>query len=153
MRSDMDIEKFNIDHPFQFYLRSVLYKMKLSADKHLEPYNISGPQARIVGFIGEEQEKGITVCQKDIETVMGISGASVTNLLQGLERKGFIRRIRSATDERIKELSLTPKGKELIDTFRTVFDDMEKIIGKGMSDEEKALFLQLLQKANHNFRK
>jgi DNA-binding MarR family transcriptional regulator len=141
------------EFPLQYYLRTVMHKIRLYANSSLEPYDISSQQARIVGFIGEKQEKEINVCQKDIEAVMGITGPSVTSLLQGLDRKGFIKRRRSTKDDRIKELTLTPKGKELIAKFQKVFDDAEKKIAQGMTNEQKALFIKLLKVIDDIFKK
>jgi MarR family transcriptional regulator, repressor for mepA len=139
------------EHPYHFYMRNILHKMNLSIDAHLKPYNISNQQARIVGIIGEKEDAGIRICQKDIENAMGITGASVTSLLQGLERKGFITRIRSGADDRVKELSLTQKGKDLMNTFHGVFAETEKKIVCGMSDDQKELFLRFLQSIDKNF--
>jgi DNA-binding MarR family transcriptional regulator len=140
-----------IDHPIQFYLKNIVHAIKLSLDTRLESYDLSSQQAKIVGFIGKKQEAGASICQKDIETVMGITAASITSLLQGLERKGFIQRTTGTTDERVKELSLTPKGKELIDTFNGIFTDTEKKLVQGMTAEEKDLFLNLLIFINKKF--
>lgn len=142
-----------IKHSFQFYLKTVVHAIKRSVDSELEPYDISGPQAKIVGFIGEKQAQGINVCQKDIEMMMHITAASITSLLQGLEKKGFIQRSTSIADERIKELSLTQKGNELIATFDTLFCSIEKKIMQGMSEQEKELFLKQLCSIHARFEK
>lgn len=138
-------------YPYHFYLRNSIHKIKMQIDSNLMQYDITNQQARVVGFIGEKQDEGITVYQKDIESYMDITGASVTNLLRGLEKKGFIERIRSASDDRVKELSLTLKGKELIATFNSVFSETENKIVQGMTKEQKELFLELLKMVINNF--
>jgi DNA-binding MarR family transcriptional regulator len=138
-------------YPYHFYLRNSIHKIKMQIDSNLMQYDITNQQARVVGFIGEKQDEGITVYQKDIESYMDITGASVTNLLRGLEKKGFIERIRSASDDRAKELSLTLKGKELIATFNSVFSETENKIVQGMTKEQKELFLELLKMVINNF--
>jgi len=145
------MKKNEIEYPFQFYMRKIVHNIKRSIDAHLKPYDISSQQARIVGHIYEKQEQGICLCQTEIEDLMGITGASVTSLLQGLEKKGFIVRTTRATDERTKELSLAPKGKELIDDFRTIFNNTEKKIIQGMTNEQKDLYLQLLRLISEKF--
>lgn len=138
-------------YPYHFYLRNSIHKIKMQIDSNLMQYDITNQQARVVGFIGEKQDEGITVYQKDIESYLDITGASVTNLLRGLEKKGFIERIRSASDDRVKELSLTLKGKELIATFNSVFSETENKIVQGMTKEQKELFLELLKMVINNF--
>ncbi len=142
-----------IKHPFQSYLKNVVQTIKRSVDTQLEPHDLSGPQAKIVAFIGEKQNQGISICQKDIEAVMHITAASITSLLQGLEKKGFIQRSTSTADERIKELALTQRGKKLIDTFDALFSSIEKKIIQGMSEQDKELFLKQLCSIHARFEK
>lgn len=127
--------------------------MKNSANTYLEPFDITPPQARIVGFINDKRKKGIPICQKDIESVMNIKGSSVTSLVQGLEKKGFITRNTNENDERVKNLSLTPKGQELVDVFDKVFEETEERIVRGMTKKQKEDFLQLLRMVSKNFEK
>lgn len=138
-------------YPYHFYLRNSIHKIMMQADSNLMQYDITNQQARVVGFIGEKQDEGVTVNQKDIESYLDITGASVSNLLRGLEKKGFIERIRSASDDRAKEISLTLKGRELIATFNSVFSEIENKIVHGMAEEQKKLFLELLKKVVKNF--
>lgn len=145
------MKKNEIEYPFQFYFRSIFHNIKRSIDTYLKPYDLSSQQARILGFIYENQKNGVHLCQTDVEDLMGITGASVTSLLQGLEKKGFIRRVTSSTDERTKELTLAPKGEELINKFITIFNETEKKIMQGMTDEQKDSYLQLLQLINKKF--
>jgi MarR family transcriptional regulator, repressor for mepA len=138
-------------YPYHFYLRNSVNKIMMHVDSNLTQYDITNQQARVVGFIGEKQDEGVTVNQKDIESYLDITGASVSNLLRGLEKKGFIGRIRSASDDRAKEISLTLKGRELIATFNSVFSETENKIVQRMTEEQKKLFLELLKKVVKNF--
>lgn len=138
-------------YPYHFYLRNSIHRIMMQADSNLMQYDITNQQARVVGFIGEKQEEGVTVNQKDIELYLDITSASVSNLLRGLEKKGFIERIRSSSDDRAKEIYLTLKGRELITTFNSVFSEIENKIVQGMTEEQKKLFLELLKKVIKNF--
>jgi MarR family transcriptional regulator, repressor for mepA len=138
---------------FQFYFRNIGHHIMQAQDKYLLPYDITNQQARLVGYIGANQENGNVICQKDIEMVMGLKGSSITSLLQGLERKGFILRSISVSDGRSKELSLTPKGQGLINEFNEIFHETEERIVQGMTEEQKKIFLQLLQLVDKNVRR
>lgn len=139
------------EHLFQFYLRNIVHHSKLKADQFLIPYEITHQQARIVGFIGESNKQGAVIKQKDIEVALGLKGSSITSLMQGLEKKEFIKRITSLNDSRIKELVLTDKGINLIETFENVFNEIENTVVIGFSDDEKKQFLSYLERANRNF--
>jgi MarR family transcriptional regulator, repressor for mepA len=138
------------DYIFQFYIRNIGHSIKRILDERLIPYDITNQQARIVGYIGDNKRNGNNITQKDVEIVMGLKGSSITSLMQGLERKGFILRSSSLSDARAKELSLTSKGEELINEFNEVFDETEVRITQGMTEEQRKTFLQMLQIVNKN---
>lgn len=145
----MDLKE--IEHLYQYYLREIGLKMMFSINEHLVAYDITPPQARIVGFINEKYKKGITICQKDIEKMWKIKGSSVTSLMKGLEKKGYIIRNANETDERVKNLFLTKKGQDLVEEFEQVFNETEKRIVMGMTKQQKDEFLQLLKIVSKNF--
>lgn len=140
----------NYDYVFQFYIRSIGHNIKRILDERLIPYDITNQQARIVGYISGNQKNGNNISQKDIEIAMGLKGSSITSLVQGLERKGFIIRSSSAYDARIKELSLTSKGQELINEFNEVFNETEERITLDMTEDQREIFLKMLQLVNKN---
>jgi MarR family transcriptional regulator, repressor for mepA len=141
------------DYIFHYYLRNIVHNLKHMQDERLIPYDITPQQARIVGSISDIKDNGNSVCQKDIEMIMELKGSSITSLLQGLERKGFILRSTGISDGRAKELSLTPKGQALIDEFNEVFNETENKIVQGMTEEQKELFLQMLKIVSKNVEK
>ena len=142
-----------LDYVFQFYIRSIGHNIKRLLDERLIPYDITNQQARIVGYIADNQQNGNNINQKDIELAMGLKGSSITSLMQGLERKGFILRCSSVADARTKKLSLTSKGQNLINDFKEVFDETEVRITRGMPEEQRETFLQMLRLANKNVEK
>jgi DNA-binding MarR family transcriptional regulator len=139
-----------LDYIFQYYIRSIDHNLKRILDEHLIPYDITNQQARIVGFISDKVKNGSTINQKDIETAMNLKGSSITSLLKGLERKGFITRMSSSKDARSKELSLTKKGETLINEFNETFIMAEEKLTSGMTKEQKETFLLMLQLVNKN---
>jgi DNA-binding MarR family transcriptional regulator len=72
-------------------------------------------QARILGWI--EANEGRGVIQRDIADVMGARAASVSSLLQVLERDGWIERRADPSDSRRKTLHTTEKGRVQVKRF------------------------------------
>ena len=64
----------------------------------------------ILRYLYEHQDKEIY--QKDIEKYFGICRSAVTNIIQTLEKKGYICRASVANDARLKKVMLTEKGRE-----------------------------------------
>ena len=58
------------------------------------------------------------VFQRDIEREFSITRSTVTNILQLMERKGYITRQSVAQDARLKQLVLTEKGRQFHEDTR-----------------------------------
>ena len=65
----------------------------------------------IMGFLYENRDRDIY--QKDLEMKFGISRSTVTNILQLMEKKGYIRRVSVEKDARLKKLELTERGLQI----------------------------------------
>ena len=87
---------------------------------------------------------------KDLENYLNLKGSSVTSLMNGLEKNGFLERVPSEKDGRRKILSLTEKSKEIVKQMDLVFEATDNQLQEGMSEEEKMTFRLLLGIAHNN---
>ncbi|MFT4108528.1 MarR family winged helix-turn-helix transcriptional regulator [Propionicimonas sp.] len=88
-----------------------------TAMDQVELEGLTPHQARILGWIEANEERG--VIQRDIADVMGSRAASVSSLLQVLERDGWIERRTDPSDSRRKSLYTTPKGRARVRRFES----------------------------------
>ena len=88
--------------------------------------------------------------RKDLEKYLNIKGSSVTSLINGLEKNGFLERSSSMTDARRTIMTLTDKSKELVKQMDLVFEATDNQLQEGMSEEEKLTFRLLLGIAHNN---
>lgn len=142
----------NYDYNVEFYLRSIVHAMKQMLDNKLLPYDITNQQARLLGDLDNQLKRDEEIVQKDLERTMKLRGSSITSLLQGLERKGFITRSTGNEDGRTKQLNITDKGRAVIEEVESSFQELEQLLVKGMSEEEKATFLHLLRISFNNLK-
>lgn len=133
------------NNSYEFYLRSIVHAMKQMLDNKLLPYDITNQQARLLGDLDQRLRREEEIVQKDLERSMKLRGPSITSLLQGLERKGFISRSTGNEDGRTKQVDITEKGRALIEEVESSFEELEQLLVEGMSEEEKAAFLRLLR--------
>lgn len=89
--------------------------------------------------------------QHELSRAMHISPASVTNMLQRMERDGLIARERDREDQRVVRVYLTDRAKDLRAEARTVFHQMEAELSSIYTDEEKATLHRLLMKLHDRF--
>jgi MarR family transcriptional repressor of emrRAB len=88
----------------------------------------------------------VPLCPADLALRAGVTRATMTGLLQGLESEGLIKRTSSTDDKRMFFVELTPKARRYLDSvlpdfFRRVGDLMG-----GLNDRERVTMLKLLEK-------
>lgn len=138
----------SMDTPYSQLIRSIAIKMKLSSDEKVKRLGLNSQQGRIIGYIYEHQDSGII--QKDLSRVFQRTEASITSMLKGLERKGYIERRIPKENERQKYIYVLPKGAELIEDFNKAIVEAEGNIIANLTKEERETFLSLLVKVNKN---
>ncbi len=84
--------------------------------------------------------------QRDIARVSRTSAASVSSLLQGLERRGLVERRTESGNERSKRVYATPTAAELITGFETVMTEVEETILAPLDGDERVALRALLTK-------
>ena len=81
---------------------------------------------------------------------MNMTPPSITSTIQKMERSGYITRKPDPSDQRVMRLELTEKGESCIQTVKMIADQMEEMLSRGMSAEEKILFRRFLMQINDN---
>ncbi|OUN26947.1 MULTISPECIES: MarR family winged helix-turn-helix transcriptional regulator [unclassified Blautia] len=93
------------------------------------------------------------VYQKDLEKEFKVSKSTVTEILQLMERKGFIERKSSKRDGRMKRILPTEKAitiqREVMENIRTV----EEKLRAGVTEEDYKTCLKVLKKMSENLAK
>ena len=117
-----------------------------------ETLGMSGAQGNILNFILVEGQKH-SIYQKDIEKYFGICRSAVTNIIQTLEKKGYICRASVANDARLKKVMLTEKGRENHEKLGEIFQKMDAQLEEGITEEELHAFMHVIDKVYYNMEK
>lgn len=103
---------------------------------------LSREQSFVLGYL--VQSPG--VIQRDIAQVTRTSAASVSSLLQGLERRGLVERRAEDGDERSKRVYVTSVGAELIAGFEDAMSAANESILAPLDMAERDALHALLSK-------
>lgn len=101
----------------------------------------------ILGFLYHETGP---VYQKDVEQHFGIGRSSVTNILQLMEKKGYLTRKVDENDSRLKRIELTQLGKEVHLNTIAVIDSAHEKMEDGITDEERRICFEVFRKIKVN---
>ena len=86
------------------------------------------------------------VFQRDIEREFSITRSTVTNILQLMERKGYIQRQSVPQDARLKKLVLTEEGIRFHEKTMLSLHQTDDYVAGLLTEEENAELLRLLNK-------
>lgn len=100
-------------------LRRVIRAIDLHSKHLVKTASVTGPQLRLVQLI--QQNPGATI--KHLAQAMSLSQATVTTIIDRLEARGILSRVRSDEDKRKVHLLLTPTGDEILAKAPAAFQD------------------------------
>lgn len=111
-------------------------------NEFLEKFSITSTQAKVLGII--KAHKNSDICPKHLEEKFSLTAPSVTSLLNGLEKNGFIVRVAVKDDGRAKNIRTTPKGDAACESFLNIMREVEHNATKNLTAEEIAGFKQTI---------
>ena len=123
-------------------VRWIGWAQRKAGEDWIRARELSHEQAFVLGYL--VQNPG--AIQRDIAQVSRTTPASVSSLLQGLERSGLVERRTEPGNERSKRVYATPAGAELIAGFDTAMAAADETILAPLDEAERATLHALLTK-------
>lgn len=102
----------------------------------------------IIGYLYCNKDNDIF--QKDIESEFAISRSTVTNILNLMEKKGYVVRKSVKSDARLKKITLTKNGIEMFMIIQNAIAENERTLNSLLSDDERLTLLSLIRKLRKN---
>lgn len=112
-----------------------------------ERFSVTPTQMQIIEYILEHNEE---VYQKDLEDVLNLSRATVSGVLQTMEKNGLIKRVIVSNDARKKKIIFKDIAKEKFEEKKVKVKELENVIATNISKEELEIFLEVLDKMQDN---
>ena len=95
---------------------------------------------------------GTLPSQKELAEHLDITPAAVCGALKKIEEGGYVERT-LGHDNRFNELSITDKGRELVNLTREMFSEADRSMFDGFSDEELDSYITSLEKLQANIKR
>ena len=126
---------------YVFRLNNALVKQK---NRRMKAYDLTSIQADVLYYIlNHYQDREIN--QLDVQTMFKLTNPTVSGIIDRLEEKEFIKRVRSEKDARYRRLVPLPKGEAIFAELKHSADEAEALFVKDMTPEEAAEFKRLVQ--------
>lgn len=110
--------------------------------------DVSPTQMIIMDYILSHQDEDIF--QKDLEQVLHLRRATVSGVLQTMEKHDLLERVLCEDDVRCKKIILKEKAKLMYDIKKHEFIKLEDVLKKGLTDDEIRLFCHIIESMQNN---
>jgi DNA-binding MarR family transcriptional regulator len=111
-------------------------------------HNLSRSEYELLALLRmnlDEARPAITV--SEISSLLSITPAGVTHLINPLEEKGFVQRLSDRSDRRICRIGLTAKGTQTADAMLAVIQQQLLGLINFLGPEDGAAFMRLMSRA------
>ena len=115
-------------------------------ERRLDGTGVYRSQHQILMFVSDNPN----VSQKELARMYGVSGATIAVSLKKLERGGYIRRLVDQEDNRCNQISITDKGRKVVEDSVKIFRQMESRMFEGFSENDMKVLGQLLDRIYGN---
>ncbi|MCR4568568.1 MAG: MarR family transcriptional regulator [Pseudobutyrivibrio sp.] len=101
----------------------------------------------LLGYLDRQED---AVFQKDLEKTLHLPKSTLADMIQELEKSGFIRKVPVNSDGRKKQIVLTEVGKKFTNMAENQIIAVDEYITKGISEEQIELVVEVLEKMRQN---
>ncbi len=114
--------------------------LRRRSQKTQEKIGLTNIQALVLDYIMASPN---SVYQKDIEKEFDLRPSSATQLICGMEEKGWIKRVSNPNDKRLKEIVFTSDSKKIKDSIKNEICETERQLIQNISKEHLDVFMKV----------
>jgi len=109
----------------------------------VQPFDLTPSSGLVLGILADAESR---LPPNEIAERLILSRASVTSLLDSLERRGYVRRMPHPTDRRMLLIELTDVGRRTAHEFRLVVHRHQKEWMATLTEKEQVQLIRLLHR-------
>jgi DNA-binding MarR family transcriptional regulator len=127
-------------------VKTLTHVMANEMDRRLRVHNVTISQWAILRQLWEREGKS----QVELQERLSLEGATVTGLLQRMERASLVQRNTDPADKRVQRVYLMEHGRTLEPVVRHIAAEINEHALKGFTEDEKEFLMRLLARALRN---
>ncbi len=129
-------------------LRNLIPVQNIEKENIYQLYVPTPTQMRIIEYIIENNTE--EVYQKKLEIKLNLRRATISDVLQRMEKKGLIHREIDEIDTRTKRIILNEKAKEIYEESKTKLTKLEQKAVQNIKEEDLQTFLNVINQMINN---
>jgi len=141
--------RFTDNKNYGFFIERTIKKIRQHFQREMNEANtgITVDQWVILDLVNRKE----ALSQNEIAELSYKDAPTVTRIIDLLCKKGLLFRTPDASDRRRLKIRLTPTGEQKVEAVYPVVADLRKRGWKGLTDEDFAHLLRILDTIFHNF--
>mgnify|MGYP000858748264 CR=1 FL=1 len=145
MQSNKELKKFA--QSLLDLVPVILKEFLKQQNKKIANISITLPQLFIMGYLDKQGKSKM----KDLASFMNVTHATMTGIVDRLVRDHYVERLFDASDRRIINVALTPKGSSLARKIYTARLQMIMHIFSKVSQKDRQSYLNILSQIKNVF--
>lgn len=136
-----EYEQLKLENQLCFPLYACARKIVASYTPYLKPLGLTYTQYIVLMVLWEKE----SVSVGELGSMLRLDAGTLTPLLKGFEKKGYVTRARSSEDERVTLISITPEGNALKEACKDIPGKVASVV-KALDQDEADDLYRLLYK-------
>jgi MarR family transcriptional regulator, organic hydroperoxide resistance regulator len=135
--------------PLGHWLKRAYLALAGHVNELLRPHDLTYSQWQVLSLVGKCHPAPTT--QRRIQTCLRVEAATLTGVIDGLVRRGWLLRRENAEDRRVNELALTDAGRAVYEKLAPwVSEQVHERVQRGLSERQVALARSVLERVVRN---
>lgn len=120
--------------------------MNRHIERELKKYGLARSQFQVLYYTHQAGK----LTQKELLQFMQVEPATLTVIIDGLDKKGLLKRVENKTDKRSNVIQLTQKGEKLREKVPSLPEIMEKRMFHSVTKSNKELAIKIIEQMIQN---
>lgn len=133
---------FSQENQILVALRRIMRAVDLHSRRLFEEFGLTGPQLAVL----QEADRLVSASATALARAVHLSSATVTGILDRLERGGFLQRVRSEVDRRAITIHVTDAGRRVLRESPSLLQDQFRKQLESLEEWERTQILATLQR-------
>jgi len=135
--------------PLGHWLKRAYLALAAHVNDLLRPHDLTYSQWQVLSLVGKGAPAPTT--QRQIQSCLRVESATLTGVIDGLVRRGWLVRRENAEDRRVNELTLTDAGRAVYEELAAwVSPQVQERVQRGLTPGQVALAREVLQQVVRN---
>lgn len=135
-----------LDESLGFILNRAAFAMRWALEERLKKYDITAPQWAVLARLWERDGQSPSAIGKSLH----FDKPTATGIIDRLEKKGLVKKLRDSEDRRSISVYLTEKGMKMENLLPKFAREVNRLASKGINKNEVERLKILLRKIWNN---